>query len=167
MNNKGYSLIEMLVAIAIFSVLLVAVMNTFTRGFAYQRRIVEMQKVQREEAFLLETISREIRMATAIAASQQNLHEASRLDFTDHTGTPIYYCLAMESGACNPAGKYFSVDGKVINSADVEVVGVKFSTSQTFVKTQPLVTITMEIRSKKEPAVSTVLQTSVATRLYK
>lgn len=167
MNNKGYSLIEMLVAIAIFSVLLVAVMNTFTRGFAYQRRIVEMQKVQREEAFLLETISREIRMATAIADTQKNLRGGPKLDFTDHTGTPVSYCLAVESGACSPAGKYFSVNGKVINSADVEVAGLKFYTSESFDKTQPLITITMQIRSKKESSVSTILQTSVATRLYK
>jgi prepilin-type N-terminal cleavage/methylation domain-containing protein len=167
MNNKGYSLVEMLVAIAIFSVLLVAVMNTFTRGFAYQKRIVEMQKVQREEAFLLETVSREVRMATAIADSQKNLHDAYRLDFSDHTGTLVTYCLALENGTCSAAGKYFSIGGAVVNSTDVEVSGVKFSTSETFDKTQPLITITMQIRSKKEPAVSTVLQTSVATRLYK
>ena len=171
MNNKGFTLIEMLAAMAIFSILLVSVMNTFTRGFYYQKRIIEMQSVEREEAYLMETISREIRMATAIDASQAGKNGSPQLTFTDHNKSPVTYCLAdcttSESCACSPTGKSFSVGGKMINSTDVELTGLKFSTSQSFVNTQPLITVTMQVRSKKDTGVSTVLQTSVAMRLYK
>ncbi|MDD3006896.1 MAG: type II secretion system protein [Candidatus Pacebacteria bacterium] len=171
MNNKGFTLIEMLVAMGIFCILLVTVMNTFTKGFYYQKKIIEMQNVQREEAYLLEIVSREIRMATNIDDTQKNFHDAYRLDFTDHTGVPIHYCLADASGACSSTGKYFSVGDstgeRVVSSADIEVMALKFSTSQTFTDTQPLVTVSMQIRSKKDKDVSAVLQTSVSTRLYK
>lgn len=170
MKNKGFTLIEMLVAMAIFSILLVSVMNTFTRGFYYQKRILEMQTVEREEAYLMEMVSREIRMATAINVSQAGKNGSSQLTFTDHIPASATYCLAncATSGSCtcSDTGNSFSVGGKMINSADVEITGLKFSTSQSFTDTQPLITVTMQVRSKKDTGVSAVLQTSVAMRLY-
>ncbi len=166
MNNRGYTIIEMMVAISIFSVLLVAIMNTFVKGFYYQKRILEMQAVQREESYLMEMMSREIRMATM--PPNENLNGVTELSFTDHTGTStVKYCLADISGSCNPAGRSFAVNGQVINSENVEIAGLKFYTSQSFTKTQPLVTIVMQVQSKKDPGAKASLQTSIATRLYK
>lgn len=166
MNNKGYTLIEMLVAMAIFSILIVTVMNTLMRGFFYQKRLVEMQSVQREEAYLMETISREIRMATGIPVSQQSLNGVSTLNFTNNEGHATTYCLANASGACDVAGKNFAINGTVVDSTDVDVVGLKFFTSQDFANKQPIVTILLQLRSKKDSGVETRLQTSVAMRLY-
>jgi prepilin-type N-terminal cleavage/methylation domain-containing protein len=165
MNNKGYTLVEMLVAISIFSILLVAIMNTFVRGFYYQKRILEMQAVQREESYLMEMMSREIRMATAITVN--NLDGATELNFTDHTNGTARYCLSDTSGACNPSGRSFSINGQVVNSEDVEISGLKFFTSETFTDTQPLVTIVMQVESKRDSGAKATLQTSIAMRLYK
>lgn len=167
MKNQGYTLIEMLVAMSIFSILMVLIMNTFVRGFALQKKIIEMQSVQREEAYLMETVSREIRMATGISTTQQNLSGVSSLTFSNHEGTSntTVYCLAGESGVCSTSGKFFSINGKIINSAEVEVTNLKFYTSD-FTDKQPLVTILLQLKSRKDPTVETRLQTSVATRLY-
>jgi prepilin-type N-terminal cleavage/methylation domain-containing protein len=166
MENKGYTLIEMLVAMAIFSILIVTVMNTFMRGFYYQKRIVEMQALQREEAYLTETMSRELRMAKDINPSQQGLNGATRLDFTNNEPAAMYYCLANADGGCSSTGKFFSIKGNVVNSTEIEVEGLKFYTSQNFASKQPLVTVVLQLKSKKMPEVKTQLQTSVAMRLY-
>lgn len=165
MNNKGYTLVEMLVAMSIFAILLVAIMNTFVRGFYYQKRILEMQTVQREESYLMEMMSREIRMATVMTAN--NLNGVTELNFIDHTNNRARYCLSGPSGACNPYGESFSINGQVINSEDVRITGLKFYTSETFTDKQPLVTVVMQVQSKKDPAAKANLQTSIATRLYK
>ncbi len=165
MNNKGYTFVEMLVAVSIFSILLVAIMNTFVKGFYYQKRILEMQAVQREESYLVEMMSREIRMATGMTAN--NLNGATEFRFTDHTGNEAKYCLSDATGACNSAGKSFSINGQVVNSEDVEISGLKFFTSETFDKKQPLVTIVMQVRSKRDSGAKATLQTSIATRIYK
>lgn len=167
MENKGYTLIEMLVAMAIFSILIVAVMNTLMRGFFYQKRLVEMQSVQREEAYLMETVSREIRMATDIATSQQALNGATRLDFTNNEGAATTYCRSNATGGCDSAGKNFAINGTIVDSTDVEVIGLKFFTSQDFANKQPIVTILLQLQSTKDKGVETRLQTSVAMRLYK
>jgi prepilin-type N-terminal cleavage/methylation domain-containing protein len=167
MKNKGFTLIEMLVAIAVFSILLVSIMNTFTRGFYYQKRIIEMQTVEREETYLMETISREIRMAKG-KPTVEGLNGSSVLTFEDHEGTLATYCLAEADGTCSssPTAKSFSIKGQAVSSSDVEIMGLRFSTSTNFATSQPLVTITMQLRSKKDPGASAVLQTSVAMRLY-
>lgn len=167
MENKGYTLIEMLVAMALFSILIVMVMNTFMRGFYFQKRIVEMQALQREEAYLTETMSREIRMATDINISQQALNGANTLVFTNNEGNATTYCLATSSGACSSTGQYFAINGKVVNSTEINVKGLKFYTSQNFAAKQPIVTIVLLLQSKKETGVETRLQTSVAMRLYR
>jgi len=167
MENKGYTLIEMLVAMALFSILIVMVMNTFMRGFYFQKRIVEMQALQREEAYLTETMSREIRMATDIATSQQALNGVTSLVFSNNEGNATTYCLADSSGICSSTGQYFAVNGKVVNSTEIRVISLRFFTSQDFANKQPIVTTVLQLQSKKEIGVETRLQTSVAMRLYR
>jgi len=173
MKNKGFTLVEMLVSLAIFSILLVAVLNTFVKGYYYQKRVAEMQAVEREGSYLMELISREIRMASDINNSQADLDGAYKLTFRDHDGSPIQYCFTDAHGNCSNAhsGENFSVrrdngDWQQVNSSGVKVTNLSFFTSESFSDTQPLITISMRIQSVKEPSVSTVLQTSVAMRLY-
>ena len=173
MKNKGFTLVEMLVSLAIFSILLVAVLNTFVRGFYYQKKVAEMQTVEREGSYLMELISREVRMASDINNSQADLNGAYKLTFQDHEGDPIEYCFTNSHGNCSNAdsGENFSVrrdhgDWQQVNSSSVKVADLSFFTSESFSDTQPLITISMRIQSVKEPSVSTVLQTSVAMRLY-
>lgn len=156
----------MLVAMSIFAVLLVAIMNTFVKGFYYQKRILEMQAVQREESYLMEMMSREIRMATEMTAN--NLNGSPSLSFKDHIGDSVTYCLFdTVSGVCSDGGNSFAMNGQVVNSEDVRITGLKFYTSETFTDTQPLVTIVMQVQSRKDSGAKASLQTSIATRLYK
>lgn len=180
MKNRGFTLIEMLVSLGIFAVLLTATMSTFVRGFAYQKRIVEMQAVQREGSYLMETLSREIRMATAINADQQGSN-SSHITFTNHANVLTEYCRAQKTElgggsvavSCNGYGEYFAVVNQstgvadVINSSDVKVSSLKFYVSnQPFATSQPLITVVMKLQSRKDPSVDFALQSTVAMRLY-
>ncbi|MFA7170147.1 MAG: type II secretion system protein [Candidatus Paceibacterota bacterium] len=177
MKNRGFTLIEMLVSLGIFAVLLVAVMSAFVSGFAYQKRIVEMQAVQREGSYLMEMLSREIRMATAINATQSGNKDSS-IVFTNHEGNLTEYCQSSQdvayTKACNNSGEYFAVINRdtavadIVNSSDIRLTSLKFYTSnQDFSVSQPLITIVMNLQSKKDTSVTLSLQSTVAMRLYK
>lgn len=173
MKNRGFTLIEMLVSLGIFSVLLTATMSAFVRGFAYQKRIVEMQAVQREGSYLMETLSREIRMATGILASQSGNSDHS-VNFFNHDGANTAFCQATLAGVCNGAGEYFAVKNftagtaDIINSADIKVSSARFYVNNFGSSTtmQPLITIVMKLQSRKDPTVNFTLQSTVAMRLY-
>lgn len=171
MKNKGFTLIEMLVSLAIFSVLIVTIMSTFVKGLYYQKRVSEMQTVEREGAYLMETVSREVRMASHINDDQQGHRDVPELEFTDHGGKSVQYCHSKDNVCSSSGGTAFSIkrDGVLqqINSPSVRITELNFFTSDSFATAQPLITISMTIQSVKEPNVSTVLQTSVAMRLYK
>lgn len=181
MENKGFTLIEMLVSLMIFAILITAAMSTFVKGFAYQKRIVEMQAVQREGSYLMETISREIRMATNMDSSQQGNSDSS-VSFNNPDGHSITYCLANSNGNCTASGSYFAVDdtttgvSSIINSSDISVSRLNFYVSggtDTFwgrgaqaTSVQPLITVVMELQSNKDPTVKLNLQSSIAMRIY-
>lgn len=170
MKNKGFTLIETLVALGIFGALIVVIMRVFAGGFASQKRILEMQAVQRDGAYIMEVISREIRMAQNVntAASYGN-YSQSQMTFIDHTGNPITYCRALATGACAPGGDYFSMGGKIVNSDDAIVKRLMFTYSASpdvYARAEPMVTVNLEMESKKDPNIKIDMQSSVAMRLY-
>jgi type II secretory pathway pseudopilin PulG len=177
----GFTLIEMAVALGIFTLLITAVMRVYTNGFYSQKRALEMQAVQRDGSYILEVVSREIRMAqdANIAGSPVGLTN-NAFSFVNHDGVNVIYCLARKVGnntSCNAAGDSFaiSMDGganyDVINSSDVTVTKLLFSSSADgsntdYTKSEPLITVTMSLQSKKDPGANLTLQTGVAMRLY-
>ena len=170
MKNKGFTLIETLVALAIFGVLIVVIMRVFAGGFASQRRILEMQAVQRDGAYIMEVISREIRMAQNVDTTESYIgYSQPQMTFIDHTGNPITYCRALVSGVCNPAGDYFAMGVKIVNSDDAIVKNLTFSytnSADVYARAEPMVTVNLEMQSKGDANVKIDMQSSVAMRLY-
>lgn len=62
-NQKGFTIIEVLVASLIFSVIAIAVSSIFIQILGGQRRAFAAQKIQENGLFALETMSREIRVS--------------------------------------------------------------------------------------------------------
>jgi len=170
MENKGFTLIETLVALAIFGALIVVIMRVFAGGFASQRRILEMQAVQRDGAYIMEVISREIRMAQNVDTTESYINNNStEMTFVDHTGNPITYCRSLVTGVCNPAGDYFSMGGKIVNSDDAIVNNLTFAyttSTDVYARAEPMVTVNLTMQSKGDANVKIDMQSSVAMRLY-
>lgn len=166
MNNKGFTLIEMLVALAIFSIVIVLVLGAFVHSFASQKKIIEMQVVQREGAYLMETLSREIRMASAIDASQLGTTGHS-VAFNNHNNVLTTYCRANASGGCDAAGDFFASNGEIMSSSEIKITNLIFNVSEDIPpKRQPLIIVSMTLQSVNDPEAKIILQTSVAMRIY-
>ncbi len=65
-NNQGFSLVEMLVAVAIFTILIVAALSIFQSVVKSQHNAMAAQSVQESMRFALEMISKELRSAKRI-----------------------------------------------------------------------------------------------------
>ncbi len=161
-NDRGFTLLELLLAISLLSLVVTITVGIFVSGSKSQRKIIELSVAQREGGYLMETVSRELRMATAINPSQKNNND-SDIEFTNYDGVLTIYCRSLEDGTCNSGGDYFSRNTNRISSSDAIIEDLKFYVSETFVETQPLVTIVMKIKSKDT---SIILQDSIAMRIY-
>jgi len=152
-NEKGFTLLELLLAISLLSLVITITIGIFVSGSKSQRKIIELSVAQREGGYLMETISRELRMATAIAVSQQN-NQDSDLVFTNYDGDPTTYELN---------GGRILRNSSPISSSDVIIENLKFYVSDTFIDTQPLITIVMKVKTKDT---TIFLQDSIALRIY-
>ncbi|XOU94481.1 MAG: PilW family protein [Candidatus Kerfeldbacteria bacterium] len=64
LNNSGFTLIEMLIAISIFSLVLIVATNIYITINNSQRKVVTQQKIQDDIRFLFEAIAQEIRLGS-------------------------------------------------------------------------------------------------------
>jgi type II secretory pathway pseudopilin PulG len=176
----GFTLIEMAVALGIFMLLITAVMRVYTNGFNSQKHALEMQALQRDGSYIMEVISREVRMAQSVSNTAGST--STLLAFKGHgtavnpAGDNVVYCRAVKVGnsvSCSATGDSFAIsqDGggsyNVINSSDVLVTKLQFiSSAGDYAKSEPMVTVVMILQSKKDPGATLTLQTAVAMRLY-
>ncbi len=170
-KNSGFTLVETLVAVGIFSLVISVAVGTFVGSSSSQKKIVELSDTQREASYLMETVSRELRMATAISDGtdgnndQQN-NSDSEIEFTNYENILIKYCRADSSGACDGGGDYFARDGEIINSSSIKITNLIFYTSESFTSIQPVITMAMKVKSTGKYGTEFPLQNSIALRLY-
>lgn len=62
MNKKGFTLVEMMVVLAIFSVATVVVVDIFMMASKAQRRTLAVEKIQADARYSMEAVAREIKM---------------------------------------------------------------------------------------------------------
>lgn len=175
-NQKGLTLIETLVTLGIFSTVVVFTMGLFISASKAQIAASEMNLVNSEASFLLERMSREIRMAsknddiniTPSAGNQADRYK--KIEFTNNESLREIYCLATTS--CNGSGQNIAVSYDngatyaLINSLNVRIDNLKFYLNGGGANEQPIVTIVLGVSSKKMAGVSVSLQTSVVPRVY-
>jgi prepilin-type N-terminal cleavage/methylation domain-containing protein len=151
-KNSGLTLIEVLVAMGIFSVVISVAVGIFVSGSNSQRKILELNTTRGEANYLMETVSRELRMATAISdgtdgnENQQNNNDSS-IEFTNYNGDLIKYCRSDLNGSCtnNDSGDYFSRDGENINSSEMVIDHLRFYVTDNFDQTQPIISVSMRL----------------------
>lgn len=182
MKNKakkisGFILADMLVSLGIFALVISIAVGIFVSGSGSQRKIIELYTVQNEGGYLMETISRELRMAIDICDNgtpscaakddQQNNNDSS-IEFTNYDGELVEYCRSLDTGACDGGGNYISRNGEVLSPENIIVENLIFYTSEEFnsADVQPLVTISMIIKANGKYSTKLTLQNSVSMRIY-
>ena len=172
LRQKGLTLIELLVAMGIFTVVIMAVVGLFISGNNSQRKINELYVLQRESSFIMEKMSREIRMAKSKDITQNNKYQ---IEFIDYNEDKIKYCLSDLGQNCREGSShgfnYLLRENKdkntkeIISSLDVSIESLRFIFKADDQFIQPLATITMEMKSKNGNS-SLILQKTVTLRVY-
>ena len=176
-NNNGFTLVEILVALALFSLVISITVGIFVSGSGSQRKIIELYTTQREAGYIMETVSRELRMATAVCAVNTDAgcalprlemenKETDKLEFKNYDEQWIIYCRSLADGSCDSNGDFISRNGKNINSSDVIIESLKFYVSETFNQTQPIISIVLKVSSTEKYDTSINLQNSISLRIY-
>ncbi len=166
--SAGFTLIEVTVAILVFSIMIVLVASIFARAIELERRTVWFQRVQENATLALESMAKEIRVSDI---QNQNNNCTTDLPLTTLT---MNHPTACGGSACNVV---YSLSGtniqrqavfaSFINSTDVQFTNLRFciTGSGTNDDQSPKVTILTSIRSTKGFPPSRVdLQTTITSR---
>ncbi len=111
-SREGFTLIEMLIAISIFSLVLIVATNIYVTINNSQRKVVTMQKIQDDTRFLFEAMAQEIRLGSInydfYESNGINLHPDPALGGLDN------YILAIDNQAGEEVFFRRSADSKVL-----------------------------------------------------
>ncbi len=154
-NKKGVTLIEVVVALGIFSVVSTIAINVFATTLQTQRKVFNAQLVQENGRYLMESVSKEIRTSKVNSSTGQS----SSLNITNSKGQDVNYVIS---------GGQLLRNGEVLNSSRAGISGYFFVNKGTDI--QPSATIAILIKSKGngQPSQqsSINLQTTVSSRSY-
>ena len=160
-NKKGYTIIELLVAMFIFTIVIIVVFSLFTMAIRGQRRIIAQQNIQENARFLIAFIAKEIRMSV-ISSSQANGTSAS-LTLTRSDGGSVVYTFIS-----NKLKRTSSISDDFISSDDVLVTGNFYVEGMVLNDDlQPKVTIVLGIQgvgAKVEEKAKINVQTTLSPR---
>ena len=92
-RNKGFSLIEMLVATSIFMIIMIVVSGIYIRVLDLQRRAQGAARVQENILFVVETLSREIRVSQIVTADDASCTTSS-IELSHPVNGTVEYQLA-------------------------------------------------------------------------
>jgi len=174
-NNKGFTMVELLVAIASFIIIISIAVGGFSGALRSQRQSIALLNANYNSSLVLEQMAREIRTGMNFCDQNQNSCSSpvdggeistNELYFTNAYGQNVVYRL-------NNFGIEKSIDGgtsfKKITADDVIVDYLRFILNgQNFGDgKQTRITILMGIKSKESSVSGSVvnLQTTVSSRV--
>ena len=155
-NEQGFTLIELLVAMAIFMIVIIAVIDIFAIGLGGSQRIFGRQNTQDSARFILESMGKEIRMSKINTASGQS----DTLNITNSKGQTLNYVF-------DNANKQLTRDGAVLSSSNVEITGTFYVQKSGSIP--PRVTPVLKVVNKTGQTAQRVvmnLQTTISSRRY-
>ena len=181
--NRGFTLVEMMVSVAIFSIVMVIALGSLLAMSESDRKAQTLKSVINNLNFSLDSMSRSIRtgavyhcditQGSAGAARDCANTPATSFAYQNAAGATVYYCLGSGT-ACGSGGASIlrSVDGvnyTAITSSEVSISALKFYvTGAESAVVQPKVTIllsgTVTVSGTQNSMFN--LQTSVTQRLY-
>ena len=165
-NKKGFTLVELLVSAAIFSILILSATGIFVKIMNVQKKAFAIQEVQDNISYTMEMISKEIRMMSEITT--KNI-ASDTLVFKNSKNPVQSIVYSLTTGGQLQR----SVDGganQVITSSDVTVSDLTFYVNNwdTINGPQPMVTVNMvmEISDGNFGKAQARLQTTLNGRIY-
>lgn len=167
-SQRGFSLVELLVAASVFTFVMIGVSQLFAQAMDLQRRASGYQKIQENALFVLESIAREVRVSEIQGASGCS----STLTIEHPTNGTVEYSLEADvTGKIGTITRSSTANGggaQLITSADVSVAKLQFCISGAEIDNeQARVTIPVTFQAVSGKAVGRVavsLQTTIVSR---
>jgi len=164
---RGFTLIELIVALAAFSLVVLSISGIFISVINSQRKILSIQNTQEAGRYLLESMTKEIRMSTINSSSAEGV---STLYITNSKGEDVNYVFDNTNKRLLRQNPILSPDQNQILSPDnIELTGSFYITKKTSAPEAPKVTIVMKLKAKgvkPEQQAVVDLQTTVSARGY-
>jgi len=170
-KDKAFTLVEMLVAILIFSIIIGAATGVFISAIRMQRYNLTYQQMLDQTSYAMEYMSRAIRMAQkdtgaeciATAGKNYELIGDSSLEFKTYKSPTECWRFFLDNKhlKINKGGTVYYL----ITSSKFEVTSLKFNVLGDEAEKQPRVTIFMEIQGKdygSQPKIR--IQTTISQR---
>jgi len=165
-NKKGFTLIELIVAMFIFSILAMIAGGSFVSALTLQRRALNIKKVEENGRFILELMARELRVANPINTANTNCPSApvNNISFQHPVNGAIQYSLSGSQLQRRVNGV-----NTTISNPDIEVTRLIFCITGNTVSDhwQPKVNIILSLRSGglAGQAAAIDLQTTISQRV--
>lgn len=171
-NQSGLSLLEIMVAVSIFTALILSSTQIFQSVIQNHRQSIAMQNMQANLSYTFEVMSKEIRMAVkdedGDCITADSIYEASEdldeLNFLNQYDECVSYYLVDDNGVSRLKIKRDEKEAFVTPS-DLAVSDLRFEVNE---DKQPRVTIMLDI-SPIDPSLSTQIikiQTTISSRNY-
>ncbi len=165
-SEAGFTLVEMLVSVFIFSIVVIIVSDVFVSALNSQKAAYRVQQVEENVNYIVERMTKEIRVSelTGVEPADSGVcpsNPATKITLRHpDNGTIEYFLSDMQAHR-----KLNGVDDTVLNSNTVEITGFNFCVSGGGAAdaTQPRITIVAGIRSKGTQ-VEDRIQTTVSLR---
>ena len=169
---KGFSLVELTVAVAIFSMIIISAGSIFIQILKTQKEMLSKQILIDEGRYIMESMMKDIRMGYKFSiGTPENFTDNTRLNFTRYndSGTSTgLYCRANNEGVCSQTGTYLAktISNQVVSSDKVIIKNLEFYFDKT---NQPYITVILTLEPKNYRGIkpSLKLQNTVTQRCSK
>lgn len=179
-NNfkKGFTLIETVISIALFSLVSISIVVLFVSAASAQKKVLDMQNVQNSARILLETFSREARMAiidskgTCVNAGAVFQNGAAFVKFKNSKEECVKYWLDNGMIKKTAIDKLGNASTTIITESNTQVSSLSFYLRQNLSGIgnpyQPFMVLKATIKKAGSSDDSRIinLQTSISARAY-
>lgn len=162
-SNAGFTLVEVMVAFLIFSIILTIFSSVFLSSSQIQKRAFNIQQAEENANYILESMAKEIRVSR-ISGPDTNCPSspAASLSMTHPVNGNIVYSLSGTSVQRTVNGTATTISSNTVDFTRLQfcILGTPIGDQK-----QPRVTILASIRSKKTQQQTSVdIQTVVSQR---
>ena len=125
-NRRGFTLLEMTIALGIFVVLFTLTLGVYSYALKAEQRTIQISKLQREAQFIMEIIAKKVRSGRLDYTNPINPDGTSPLALFDSSGNPTVFKFADQNikvciSACDSDANFFAIP-----PTDVVISDLKF-----------------------------------------
>lgn len=170
-NYRGFTVIEMMVAITVFAVVVVIALGSFLAVLSANAKNIGVKSIHQDARYIMDQIAHDVRSGTIDYANHDD--KFSTLHVLLRDGSRVKYHF-VNLGSEYDARSVYYTDSKgnsfKMNSDKVDVVDMKFvvypNSSSELAIEQPRVTIIGSFQAKNNSKSRLKIQTSVVSRQY-